>query len=58
MLCDKDNVPLKIGDTVTKDGYLFVIREIVVYELAVELVCEDKLSRIYTSLQPRDVMKI
>jgi len=58
MLCDKDNVPLKIGDTVTKDGCLYIVRDVVVYELAVELVCEDKLTRNYKSFQPRDVMKI
>lgn len=55
---DKDNIPLNVGDQVLLDGCLYIVREFLVYELAVEVVCEDKLTHNLKAFQPRDLIKI
>lgn len=58
MYKDKDGEPLSIGSTILVDGYLYIIRDFISYELAVEMVCEDKLSHNFRYFQPRNVVKI
>ena len=59
MLKDGYEMPINIGDTVLlKDGCLCFVRDILTYELAVELLLEDKLTHSFRMAQPRDVMKL
>ena len=58
MFKDKDQIPINVGDTVLNHGCLYIIRDFVVYELAVEVVCEDKLTHNFKAFLPVDVMKI
>ena len=55
---DKDNIPVNVGDQVLLDGCLYVIRDFIVYEMAVEAVCEDKLTHNFRYIQLRDLLRI
>jgi len=59
MFGDSTGTPLKIGDTVTtKDGSLCLIKDFLVYEIAVEILCEDKVSHEFVVFQLKEVTKI
>jgi hypothetical protein len=58
MYADKDNQPLHVGDTFTVHGCLYVVQEFLVYDIAVEVVGEDKLTHNFKAFQLKDVMKI
>lgn len=58
MYKDKDGEELSVGSTILVDGCLYIVRDFMVYELAVEVLCEDKLSHNFKTFQLRDVLKI
>lgn len=59
MFKDKDSAIINVGDFVLlEDGCLCLIKDFVVYEVAVELLLEDKLTHNFRTAQPRDVRKI
>ena len=58
MFKDKDGVEISVGSQILKDGHLFVIIDFVDYGMALEAVCEDKLSHQIYSFQPDEILKI
>ena len=58
MYKDKDGEELSINSTILVDGCLYIIKDFMVYELAVEVLCEDKLTHNFKTFQLRDVLKI
>ena len=59
MFRDKDSTIINVGDTVLLDnGCICLIKDFMVYEVAVELLLEDKLTHNFKTEQPRNVRKI
>jgi hypothetical protein len=58
MPCDRDNVKIKIGDTVMRHGCIYIVREIVDWGLGIEILCEDKLNLKTVLINPNEVIKI
>jgi hypothetical protein len=58
MYRDKSGDELSINSTVLVNGCLYLIKDFVVYELAVEAICEDKLTHNFKAFQLHEVIKI